>query len=107
MATKPPGKTIPTKPGCVNFHQKSEDQRDVINRLRRIEGQARGLIEMIQQDRPCEDVALQMAAMRKAMDKTFYHMMSCTVIQAVNEADSNATAITQVRHAAQLLAKFG
>ena len=36
-------------------------QSDVINRLRRIEGQVRGLVDMIQSGRSCEDVALQMS----------------------------------------------
>ena len=47
---------------------RNESQRDVINRLKRIEGQIRGLIDMVQADRSCEEVAQQMAAARKAMD---------------------------------------
>ena len=55
---------------------RTEHQRDVVNRLKRIEGQVRGLIDMVESGRPCEDVAQQMSAARKAMEKTFYRMMA-------------------------------
>jgi DNA-binding FrmR family transcriptional regulator len=86
---------------------RADHQRDVINRLRRIEGQVRGLIEMIQDGRSCEDVALQMSAARKAMDKAFYRMMACTVIEAVYDAENETMAIEEVEKSARLLEKFG
>lgn len=86
---------------------RADHQKDVVNRLKRIEGQVRGLIEMIQSGRPCEDVALQMSAARKAMDKAFYRMMACSVIEAVYDADTEAGAVAEVEHAAKLLEKFG
>ena len=38
---------------------------DVSNRLRRIEGQIRGIIRMVDEGRHCEDVITQMLAARK------------------------------------------
>ena len=64
-------------------------QRDVVDRLKRIEGQVRGLILMIESGRPCEDVAQQMAAARKAMDKAFYRMMACSMMEAVSASDAS------------------
>jgi DNA-binding FrmR family transcriptional regulator len=86
---------------------RAEHQKDVVNRLRRIEGQIRGLIDMIHEGRSCEEVALQMSAARKAMDKAFYRMMACTVIEAVYDADSEDKAIAEVEKSARLLEKFG
>lgn len=86
---------------------RADHQKDVVNRLRRIEGQVRGLVEMIQSGRPCEDVALQMSAARKAMDKAFYRMMACSLIEAVCESDNDAQAIVEVERSARLLEKFG
>lgn len=68
---------------------RNEHQRDVVNRLKRIEGQVRALVEMVEGGRPCEDVAQQMSAARKAMDKAFYRMMACTVMEAVAVTDSD------------------
>lgn len=86
---------------------REDHQKDVINRLRRIEGQVRGLVEMIQSGRPCEDIALQMSAARKAMDKAFYRMMACSLMEAVYDADNDAQAIIEIERSTRLLEKFG
>lgn len=86
---------------------RADHQKDVVNRLRRIEGQVRGLVDMIQEGRSCEDVALQMSAARKAMDKAFYRMMACSVIEAVYDAENEDGAIAEVEKSARLLEKFG
>ncbi|MGC8971553.1 MAG: metal-sensitive transcriptional regulator [bacterium] len=43
-------------------------EREVYNRLARIEGQLRGIYEMIRYDRPCKDVLIQLFAVRSALD---------------------------------------
>lgn len=91
----------------VTSAYREEHQKDIVNRLRRIEGQVRGLVEMIQGGRPCEDVALQMSAARKAMDKAFYRMMACSVMEAVYDSETDAQAIVEVERSARILEKFG
>lgn len=83
---------------------RSEHQRDVINRLKRIEGQVRGLIDMVENGRSCEDVAQQMSAARKAMDKAFYRMMACSVMEAVT--DSEGDTLREVERSARILEKY-
>jgi len=83
-----------------------EHQRDVINRLKRIEGQVRGLIEMVENGRGCEDVAQQMAAARKAMDKAFYRMMACSVMEAIAASDSEINTFLQVERSTRILEKY-
>ena len=95
-----------TEPTALSDYR-ADHQKDVVNRLRRIEGQVRGLVEMIQSGRSCEDVATQMSAARKAMDKTFYRMMACSVMEAVYESKTDAEAIVEVERSARLLEKFG
>jgi DNA-binding FrmR family transcriptional regulator len=41
-------------------------QRDMLARLRRIEGQARGVQRMIEDDRECLDILAQLASLRSA-----------------------------------------
>ncbi|MCL4466366.1 MAG: metal-sensitive transcriptional regulator [Chloroflexi bacterium] len=43
--------------------------RDAVQRLRRIEGQIKGIQKMIEEKRPCEDVMTQMMAARAALDQ--------------------------------------
>lgn len=105
MATK--STPSPAAASVPDSDYRAAHQKDVINRLRRVEGQVRGLVEMIQSGRSCEEVALQMSAARKAMDKTFYRMMACSVMEAVYDAKTDAQAIAEVERSARLLEKFG
>lgn len=82
--------------------QRSEHQRDIVNRLRRIEGQVRALAEMVDAGRPCEDIAQQMSAARKAMDKAFYRLMACSMLEAVNQGDS----VEGVERSTRILEKY-
>jgi len=84
----------------------SDSQRDVINRLKRIEGQVRGLIDMVEADRCCEDVAQQMSAARKAMDKAFYRMMACSMVEAVSSSSLETSALRDVERSTRILEKY-
>ena len=47
-----------------------------------------------------------MSATRKAMEKAFYRMMTCSLIEAVNESENDEQAIQEVERSARLLEKF-
>ena len=42
----------------------------VINRLKRIEGQVRGLMKMIEEDKSCEEILMQISSAKSALHKT-------------------------------------
>lgn len=44
------------------------DKRRILGRLKRIEGQARGLARMVEEDRYCIDIMQQIASLRAAAD---------------------------------------
>ncbi|MER3483368.1 MAG: transcriptional regulator [Meiothermus sp.] len=46
----------------------NEIQESILKRLRRIEGQVRGLQKMVEEGRPSEDVLTQMNATKKALE---------------------------------------
>lgn len=54
---------------------------DLLNRLKRAEGQLRGIQRMIEQGDPCLDIASQMAAVRKALDAAYVRMTVCFMEQ--------------------------
>jgi CsoR family transcriptional regulator, copper-sensing transcriptional repressor len=54
---------------------------DLLNRLKRAEGQLRGVQHMIESGQPCLDIASQMAAVRKALDSTYVRMTVCFMQQ--------------------------
>ncbi len=59
-----------------------EDARaDILNRLRRAEGQLRGIQRMVEEGESCLDIAGQMSAVRKALDSTYVRMTVCFMQQ--------------------------
>ena len=46
------------------------DVKAVTNRLKRIEGQVRGLIRMIEEDKSCEEILVQIGSTKAALHKT-------------------------------------
>lgn len=50
-------------------HGYSADRDRLVNRLRRIEGQVRGVERMVEEDRYCIDVVTQISAIQAALDK--------------------------------------
>ena len=81
--------------------QMDDHRHEILARLKRIEGQVRGLQAMITRDESCEAVAQQMAAARKALDKTFYQMLGCALEQAALETPGDVARVTD------LLVKYG
>lgn len=51
-------------------------RQDVVNRLRRAQGQVAGIISMIEEGRDCTDVVTQMAAVSRALDRAGLKVIS-------------------------------
>lgn len=54
---------------------------DLLNRLKRAEGQLRGVQRMIEAGENCLDIAGQMSAVRKALDSAYVRMTVCYMQQ--------------------------
>ncbi|MBN1174420.1 MAG: metal-sensitive transcriptional regulator [Micromonosporaceae bacterium] len=64
---------------------------DVIKRLRRAEGQIRGVVAMLESGRDCEDVVTQLAAVSSAIDRAGFKIISTGLRQCVVEAAEGTT----------------
>jgi len=86
-----------------------QQKKDLLNRLARVEGQLRGiqkLIALAQAPSDVDAVAQQMAAARKALDRSFVQLLSTTLqAQSGEAADLEEARATAARLAA-LLEKF-
>ena len=49
---------------------RAEAERQIKDRLARIEGQVRGIQKMIDESRPCEEILTQVLAARTALERT-------------------------------------
>ncbi len=62
-----------------------DDQKAVLRRLRRIEGQVRGVSRMVEEGKPCEEVLVQVAAARAALDQVGIHIISHRMRECLQE----------------------
>lgn len=54
---------------------------DVLNRLRRAEGQLRGIHRMLEEGEDCMKIGQQFSAVRRALDSTYLRMTLCFLEQ--------------------------
>ena len=71
------------------------DVEAVTNRLKRIEGQVRGLIKMVAEDKPCEDILIQIGSVKSALHKTGQvvlegHLHHC-VLDGIRDGNEDET----------------
>ena len=104
------GKMVDTSPPvyirCMSepaMHD-AEMKKAMDARLARIEGQVRAVRRMIGEDAACEDIAQQLAAARKALDRAFYEMVSCMIRQEPPAGNQGRT--ERAGRVAELLARF-
>lgn len=83
------------------MRQNPDSRHEILARLKRIEGQLRGVQAMIERNESCEAVTQQTAAARKALDKTFYQILSCALAQAAHQTPA------EIPRIADLLVKYG
>ncbi|MGZ4551060.1 MAG: metal-sensitive transcriptional regulator [Blastococcus sp.] len=91
-------------------HQHGYIQRkdDYLKRLRRIEGQARGLQRMVEDEKYCIDILTQVSAMTKALQAVSLglleeHLSSC-VVEAAKVGGREAE--EKVREASEAIARL-
>lgn len=80
----------------------------ILTRLRRIEGQIRGIQRMFEENRECEDVITQLMAARAGLDQVGLlildsHVMHC-VFDMLPEGDPK---VRQLQRALKSLTRFG
>jgi len=85
---------------------------DVLNRLRRAEGQIRGVQRMIEEGESCLKIGQQFSAVRKALDSTYVRMTMCFMeqeLQACMQPNESQKAglDTMLKDMETLLARMG
>jgi len=90
----------------------SQDRTDVLNRLRRAEGQIRGIHRMVEEGESCLKIGQQFAAVRKALDSTYLRMTVCFVEQELQarikpDAAQRADLDVMLKDMETLLARMG
>ncbi len=87
----------------------AEQKKDLLNRLARIEGQLRGvqkLVALASEPSDCDAVAQQMAAARKALDRSFVQLLTASLLTQSGSATDLDEAKRRAAQLAALLDKF-
>ncbi len=83
-----------------------EEQRKILNRLKRTEGQLRGIQKMIEDEKECIDVITQLSAVRSSIDRTMglivaENLKACLEHPADDPSEQNA----KIQQAIQMIMK--
>ncbi len=83
------------------------DLEPLLARLRRIEGQIRGIHRMLAEDRVCEDIVTQLMAARSSLDQVGLLIIDQHVERCLISGQSSEDALRNLRQAMQMWLRFG
>ncbi len=77
------------------------------NRVKRIEGQVRGILRMMEEKKDCKDVITQLSAARTAIDRSIGVIVSSNLVECVQKANTSGEKSMEelVKDAVNLLVK--
>lgn len=79
---------------------------EIKNRLKRIEGQTRGVLRMMDDSKNCKDVVSQLSAIRNAVDRTIAYIVASNMEQCIlQEIENGGDTDKVVKEAINLLVK--
>src|SRR5699024_6232996 len=84
-----------------------EYDQQLKNRLKRVEGQIKGVLRMMEEGKDCKEVITQLSASRSAMDRTIGVIVSSNLIECIQEKneEDNRTEEELIKEAVDLLVK--
>ena len=74
-------------PHCSDRRKKrtQEEQKKLITRLKRAEGQIRGIEKMVESDAYCPDILIQVSAVTNALNSFNKELLACHIKSCVKE----------------------
>ena len=90
------------------MHGYTPSKDDYLKRLRRIEGQVRGLQKMVEDDKYCIDILTQVSAATKALQSVALGLLDDHLAHCVTEAaaEGGEIAAAKVREASDAIARL-
>lgn len=86
--------------------QNNDDKEAILKRLRRIEGQIKGIQKMIENDKSCVDILVQIAAARAAINKVGGIMLENHSKRCLSQAKENDNCDEKIGELIETVIKF-
>lgn len=83
-----------------------ETKKKIENRLKRSEGQIRGVLKMLEEDKDCRDVVIQLSAIRSSIDRAIgvivaENLKDCLAMDDLSEGEKEE----KIKEAIELVVK--
>ena len=75
------------------------------NRIKRIEGQLRGILRMMEEEKDCKEVITQLSAVRSGVDRTIGVIVSNNLMACIQNADTEDEMNDTIQEAISLVVK--
>jgi CsoR family transcriptional regulator, copper-sensing transcriptional repressor len=82
--------------GGVTMEDNQITRDELLNRLKKIEGQVKGIQRMIEDDKCCTDVMMQISAIRSAINKVGGIMIEKYVMECMQEGLKSSLAKSEI-----------
>ena len=80
--------------------------KNIINRMKRAEGQMRGILAMMESEKDCSDVVTQLSAVRSSIDRAMGIIVAENLVACVNDQEKDGMSKEEsVQQAINLLDK--
>ena len=76
-----------------------------MNRIKRIEGQLRGILRMMEEEKDCKEVITQLSAVRSGVDRTIGVIVSNNLMVCIQNADTDDEMNHTIEEAINLVVK--
>jgi DNA-binding FrmR family transcriptional regulator len=88
----------------MNRVREPAQKQALVMRLKRIEGQLRGIQRLIDDEAECASIVQQLSAARRALDKTHHSLLGCMIEAGLRE---HGLGRAEVQPVVDILARFG
>jgi CsoR family transcriptional regulator, copper-sensing transcriptional repressor len=106
----PNGKHVPTAQEEAYMVKQVKDQealkKDVLARMKRIEGQVRGIQRMIDEGKECEDILVQVRAVRSALRSATGQIMRRYLMRCQEQSVATGDPVAQYEKLVKLITDF-
>lgn len=81
-------------------------KENILNRLKKIEGQAKGIQKMIEEDKCCGDIMIQISAIRSAINRVGGFVMERYIKECLSESLKNESGNKSVDEVIETIVKY-